>query len=118
MWDWHIYSGYLLIGLYILRLLHLYFSGLNFPNPFSKHKNRKESIQAWTYVVFYFLMGISLVTGFLIVNGAPEYKDFLEGIHVQSIYYVGLFIIMHMAGLAIAETSQAKGIITKMFFGK
>lgn len=118
MWDWHIYSGYFLIGLYILRLTNLYFSGIVFPNPFHRASNIRQKIQGWTYIIFYFLMGISLITGFLIVNGSPEYKDFLESIHIQSIYYVVLFIIMHMAGLLISEFSNEKGIVAKMIYGK
>ena len=118
MWDWHIYSGYFLIGLYVLRLINLYFSGIVFPNPFKRTRSLKQKIQGWTYIIFYFLMGISLITGFFIVNGSPDYKDILETIHVQSIYYVVLFIIMHMAGLVISELSNEKGIIAKMIYGK
>jgi cytochrome b561 len=118
MWDWHIYTGYFLIGLYVLRLINLYFSGIKFPNPFHRASNLKQKIQGWTYIIFYFLMGISLITGFFIVNGSPDYKDFLESIHVQSIYYVVLFIIMHMAGLVISELSNGKGIVSKMIYGK
>ena len=118
MWDWHIYSGYFLIGLYALRLINLYFSGIIFPNPFQKSSSLKQKIQRWTYIIFYFLMSISLITGFFIVNGSPEYKDFLETIHVQSIYYVVLFIIIHMAGLLISELSNEKGIVSKMIHGK
>jgi len=118
MWDWHIYSGYFLIGLYVLRLLNLYFSGIVFPNPFHRASKLRQKIQGWTYIIFYFLMGISLITGFFIVNGSPEYKDFLESIHIQSIYYVVLFIIMHMTGLLISEFSNEKGIVAKMIYGK
>lgn len=118
MWDWHIYSGYFLIGLYVLRLLSLYLSGMIFPNPFLKTSNLKQKIQGWTYIIFYSLMSISLITGFFIVNGSPEYKDVLETIHVQSIYYVVLFIILHFTGLVISEYSNEKGIISKMIHGK
>jgi cytochrome b561 len=118
MWDWHIYTGYFLIGLYILRLLNLYFSGIIFPNPFHKTSNLKQKIQGWSYIIFYFLMSISLITGFLIVNGPQEYKNGLESIHVQSLYYVILFIILHMIGIVLSEFSNEKGIVSKMIHGK
>lgn len=118
MWDWHIYSGYFLMGLYVLRLINLYFSGIIFPNPFHRTSSLKQKIQGWTYIIFYFLMSISLITGFFIVNGSPDYKDFLESIHVQSIYYVVLFIILHMTGLVLSEYSSEKGIVSKMINGR
>jgi len=118
MWDWHIYSGYFLIALYVLRLINLYFAGIIFPNPFEKNSSLKQKAQGWTYILFYFLMGISLITGFFIVNGPAKYKDYLEGIHVQSIYYVTFFVIMHMLGLVLAELSDEKGIVSKMIHGK
>ena len=118
MWDWHIYSGYFLIGLYVLRLINLYFSGIVFPNPFHSTVSLKQKVQGGTYILFYFLMGISLITGFFIVNGSPKYKDILETIHVQSLYYVVLFIMMHMGGLLISEFSNERGIISKMIHGK
>jgi len=118
MWDWHIYTGYFLIGLYVLRLINLYFWGIIFPNPFHRASNLKQKIQGWTSIIFYFLLSISLITGFFIVNGSPEYKDILETIHVQSIYYVVLFIILHFTGLVLAEYSNEKGIISRMIHGK
>ena len=118
MWDWHIYTGYFLIGLYVLRLINLYFSGIIFPNPFHRASSLKQKIQGWTYIIFYFLMSISLITGFFIVNGSADYKDFLESIHVQSIYYVVLFIILHMTGLVLSEYSNEKGIVSKMINGQ
>jgi Ni,Fe-hydrogenase I cytochrome b subunit len=63
-------------------------------------------------------MSISLITGFLIVNGPQEYKNGLESIHVQSLYYVILFIILHMIGIVLSEFSNEKGIVSKMIHGK
>lgn len=118
MWDWHIYSGYLLIALYLLRMFSIFKAGVVFPNPFSKHQSSKQKLQGWTYVIFYFLMGISLLTGILIVKGPENWKEVLESIHVQSIYYVVLFIIMHLTGIVIAEITDQKGIVSKMIHGK
>jgi cytochrome b561 len=118
MWDWHIYTGYFLIALYLLRMINLFKIGIIFPNPFVKSSTLKQKVQGWTYLIFYFLMGISLLTGLLIVKGPEDWGDFLEDIHVQSIYYVILFIIMHMVGLVLAELSNQKGIISKMIHGK
>jgi cytochrome b561 len=98
-------------------LLNLYFSGIVFPNPFLKTNTLKQKIQGWSYIIFYSLLVISLITGFFIVNGPKEYKDLLETVHVQSIYYVVLFIIMHISGLVLSEFSNEKGIVSKMIHG-
>jgi cytochrome b561 len=118
MWDWHIYAGYFLIVLYILRMMHLYFNGIIFPNTLKKDKILKQKVQVWAYLIFYFLMAISLISGFFIVKGPVKYKDFLETIHVQSLYYVILFVIVHMAGIIVTELSDGKGIVSKMINGK
>ncbi len=118
MWDWHVYAGYFLIGLYILRLINLFRSGIKFPNPLNKNFDIKEKLQGWTYIIFYFLMGVSLITGFLIVNGPEKFEELMESIHEKSLYYVVLFIIMHMGGLILSELSDQKGIVGKMIYGK
>jgi cytochrome b561 len=118
MWDWHIYSGYFLITLYLLRMVNSFKLGIVFPSPFAKENTLKQKVQGWTYLIFYFLMGISLITGFLIVKGPENWKDSLESIHVQSLYYVALFIIIHTVGLVLAEISNQKGIVSKMIHGQ
>jgi cytochrome b561 len=118
MWDWHIYTGYFLIALYLLRITNLFTAGIVFPSPFTKKSTLKQKVQGWAYIIFYFLMGISLITGFLIVKGPEDWEKLLESIHVQSIYYIVLFIFMHMVGLVLAEISDQKGIVSKMIHGK
>ena len=118
MWDWHIYSGYLLIALYLLRMITIFKAGILFPNPLTKNQTPKQKLQGWTYIIFYFLMGVSLLTGLLIVKGPGTWKEPLESVHVQSVYYAVLFIIMHMVGLVIAELTDQKGIVSKMIHGK
>ena len=99
-------------------MMHLYFNGIIFPNTLKKDKILKQKVQVWAYLIFYFLMAISLISGFFIVKGPIKYKDFLETIHVQSLYYVILFVIVHMAGIIVAELSDGKGIVSKMINGK
>ena len=45
MWQWHFYTGYFLIGLYILRLIHLTIYGMQFPSPFDKKNTLKQRFQ-------------------------------------------------------------------------
>lgn len=113
MWDWHVYIGYVLIGLYAIRLLLPFFGQMKFKSPL-REKTMKRKFQQWSYVFFYVGLAATLATGFLIVNGPPTWKDTLEGIHELSLYYILAFIVIHFSGILIAEYGSEKGIISKM----
>lgn len=116
MWNWHIYTGYVLIGVYALRIFLLIGGKLEAINPL-KQTNLKDKLQAFTYLIFYLLSTISLITGFLIVNGPEAYEHTLEEIHELSLYYLIPYIFLHFSGLIIAERSDRKGIAGKMISG-
>ncbi|WP_315897865.1 cytochrome b/b6 domain-containing protein [Gillisia sp. Hel_I_86] len=67
MWDWHIYLGYVLVGLFSLRFLLPFFGTLKFQNPLAKNLSLKQKFQKWTYIIFYIGVVVSLVTGLIIV---------------------------------------------------
>ena len=118
MWNWHIYIGYVLTGLYILRLIYMMIAGPQFKSPFNKLSNIREKFESWVYIVFYILLAITLITGLLIVLGPKEYKHTLETVHVQALYWLLAFIFIHLAGILIAEFGHMKGIVSKMINGK
>ena len=66
MWDWHIYLGYVLVGLYCIRLALPFFGEMKFTSPFQKDLDTKTKFQYWTYLIFYVFTGISLITGLII----------------------------------------------------
>lgn len=82
MWDWHIYIGYVLVGLFSIRLLLPTVGQMKFQNPFNKSLTVKEKFQKWTYLIFYICVLISLVTGLIIELGPKELKKTMEEIHV------------------------------------
>src|SRR5690554_3876162 len=45
MWDWHIYFGYLLTGLFSLRLMLPFFGKMKLQNPLVKNLSMKEKFQ-------------------------------------------------------------------------
>jgi len=118
MWNNHILAGYLLIGLYIIRMLITLKQGLAFPSPFSKDASVKSKLKSWLYIIFYILMLISLFTGFMIVNGPKSWKEPLEFVHIKSLYYVVSFIILHIGGVLIADATNERGIVSKMISGE
>lgn len=118
MWQWHVYLGYVLVGLFSLRFALPFFGEMNIQNPFNKTLSTKEKFQRWVYVIFYVCVVVSLVTGLLIVFGPKEFKKPVEEIHELSIYYLLTFIGVHLSGVLLAEFTQQKGIISSIISGK
>jgi len=117
MWNWHIYSGYVLTGLFSIRLLLPFFGKMKFQNPLTKGLTIKERIQKWTYIIFYIGIATSLITGLIIVFG-PEYlEELAENIHVLALYYLIPFIVLHIIGVLIAEFTDQKNIISRIIRG-
>ncbi|TYB76685.1 cytochrome b/b6 domain-containing protein [Bizionia gelidisalsuginis] len=117
MWDWHIYIGYLLVGLFSIRFILPAFGTMKFQNPFGKNLSTKMKFQKWTYILFYVCVIISLITGLIIELGPKDYKKPMEEIHVLGIYYLIAFITIHLAGVLIAEFTEQKGIISRIVSG-
>lgn len=117
MWDWHIYLGYVLTGLFGFRFLIPIFGEMKYQNPFKKGLFLKEKFQNWIYLIFYGCVVISLSTGLLIKFGPKEFKNSMEEIHALSIYYLIAFIILHIGGVMWSEFTNQKGIISKIVSG-
>lgn len=117
MWDWHVYIGYVLIGLYAVRLALPFFGEMKFVNPF-KADSLKQKFQYLSYILFYVFVGVSLVTGFLIQNGPADWKGGLESVHTLSLYYLLPFIFIHFVGLFIAEKGPDKGLVSRIIRSK
>lgn len=118
MWQWHIYAGYAIIVIYILRGVLAVKQGWLFYNPLSKETPKNERFKSWVYLIFYLLLSFSLVTGLLIEFGPASIKHEIEELHEKSLIYLIAFIVLHLFGLIIAELGKEKGIISKMISGK
>jgi len=117
MWNWHIYVGYILTGLFFIRLALPFFGKMKFSNPFNKQLSLKVKFQYWVYLIFYACVAISLITGMTIEFGPKNIKSFMEEIHVLSIYYLIPFLIIHAGGVLMAEFTTQPGIISSMVSG-
>ncbi len=117
MWDWHIYIGYVLVGLFSIRFILPSFGRMKIQNPFDKNLSTKMKLQKWTYIIFYFCVIVSLITGLIIELGPKEFKKPMEEIHILGIYYLIAFIAIHLAGVLIAEFTDQKGIISRIVSG-
>ena len=117
MWNWHIYIGYVLVGLFSIRFILPAFGHMKIQNPLDKNLTTKMKLQKWTYIIFYLCVIVSLVTGLIIELGPKELKKPTEEIHVLSIYYLIAFIGIHLTGVLIAEFTDQKGIISRIVSG-
>ena len=118
MWEWHIYLGYFLTGLYCIRLAVPFFGKMKFSSPFKEGLNTKTKFQFWVYLVFYACTAVSLITGLIIEFGPKVYKKTMEEIHELSLYYLLSFMILHFAGILIAVFTSDKGLISRIISGR
>ena len=117
MWDYHIYLGYVLVGLFGIRFILPALGHMKFQNPFAKNLSTKMKFQKWAYIVFYICVIVSLTTGLIIQFGPKEFKKPMEEIHVLGIYYLLAFIAIHVGGVLVAEFTDQKGIISRIVSG-
>ena len=117
MWNWHIYTGYVLVGLFIIRFIIPAFGHMKFQSPFVRNLSTKQKFQKWLYIIFYICVIISLTTGLLIEFGPKAWEKTMEDIHVLGIYYIIPFIVIHVAGVLRAEFTDQKGIISRIISG-
>ena len=114
MWNWHIYIGYVLTGLYCIRLAVPFFGEMKFSSPFKAELDSKTKFQFWVYLVFYVCTAISLITGLFIEFGPKNLKDPMEEIHVLSLYYLLGFMVLHFGGVLLAECTTQKELISRI----
>lgn len=121
MWQWHVYAGYALLILYLLRIVLMKIQGTVFYSPFKTGISCKERTKSIIYVLFYLCFGLSLLTGLLLVWGSkdwPQVHKIAKLIHVQALYYAVTFVVLHIGGLVLAELGRDRGIISRMVHGK
>ncbi len=117
MWDWHIYLGYSMLGLYTIRMTLSFFGIMQISNPRKKGLESKTRFQYWVYIIFYLFLATSLITGLFIEWGPKSWKSSIESIHELSIYYLIAFIIIHLTGVLWAEFTDRRGIISRIISG-
>jgi cytochrome b561 len=117
MWQWHIYTGYAITAIYLLRLLHMWVSGRRFLLPWRTGLSVAERVQGWAYVVFYALLAYSLVTGYLVEFGPASIHETMEDLHAIGIWYLGGFMVLHLAGIVWQEVTKTPGIVSRMIGG-
>jgi cytochrome b561 len=117
MWQWHIWLGYAITAVYVLRMLLPLFGRMRFASPKQAGLDGKTRFQYWVYLVFYVLLGASLSTGLLIEFGPDAWHETVEELHVLSIYYFVAYMLLHIGGVLLAEFTSLPGLISRVISG-
>ncbi|MBS1520770.1 MAG: cytochrome b/b6 domain-containing protein [Bacteroidetes bacterium] len=132
VWELHTYFGYTLIALFIFRLIlelshradQKLIRKLKFAYAQLKREHtgqaRHDVVVKSLYITFYVLLGIMGITGLCMAfeDDVPALKiHALREIHSVGMYFVLAFIIVHLAGVFLAERKDNKGIVSDMING-
>ncbi len=135
VWDVHIYFGYCLAALFAFRLLLEFFQladqkfmrNLNLAYAqFKKTKKDRETARheltvKIIYSIFYVLLLMMVITGLcLAFEGITFLKPFrhsIREVHGFGMYMILAFIVLHLAGVFLAERKDSKGIVSDMING-
>lgn len=136
VWEWHKYIGFVLTALFLFRIIlelcqvadqkllrkikiayHQYFI-IKQQRELSRHEFWVKTL----YAVFYLLLAITVITG-IDLSFEDDYQflrqfHFLKEIHQVNMYLIMAFIVIHVAGVIIAERrGRDKGIVSDMING-
>lgn len=136
VWGIHIYFGYALAAIFAFRLIAEFFLPpaqkflpklqrcyrsyfiLKKERTVAKH----ELVVKGLYVLFYLLLVIMVSSGLLMAladyTGIPEaVTHSIKEVHGFCMYLILAFIVLHLAGVFLAELKDGKGIVSDMING-
>lgn len=136
VWGVHIYFGYALATFFLFRLIAEFFippAEKLFPKLkkayqayFILKKEREaakhELVVKGLYIIFYLLLLIMIATGLLLAfedyTGIPQnINHSIKEFHGFCMYLILGFIVLHLAGVFLAERKEGKGIVSDMING-
>ena len=137
VWDIHVYFGYTLAALLLFRLILEFFqladqkfirkmktTYAQFKSTKAKREAARHELAVKTiYSLFYILLIIMVITGLFLAfeDALVAYKSIrptIKNIHGFCMYLVLAFIVVHLAGVFLAERKDdSAGIISDMING-
>lgn len=136
VWEIHIYFGYALVTLLLFRLVLEIFQLADqkfirqiksiYRDYFVIKKQRQlvlnEMVVKTIYAIFYILLIVMATTGLFLAfeDFFDPYKAIrhsVKEVHGFCMYLILSFIIVHLAGVFLAERKQSKGIVSDMING-
>lgn len=136
VWEIHIYFGYALTALFLFRLIAEFFLPpaerlipklkKAYQSYFILKKEREtakhELVVKGLYIIFYLLLFIMVVTGLLLAfedytGISKNINHSIKEFHGFCMYLILGFIVLHLAGVLLAERKDGKGIVSDMING-
>jgi Ni/Fe-hydrogenase 1 B-type cytochrome subunit len=136
VWEWHVYFGFALTALLLLRIIAEFFelAERKFINRFKKswqqynvikkerEKAKHELVVKSIYIIFYIVLLTMVLTGLSLAfqDSLPFSKGLqnsIKEVHGFCMYLVLGFITIHLAGVFLAERKDSKGIVSNMING-
>ena len=136
VWGIHIYFGYALAALLLFRLVLEFFQLADqkfirkINTAYHQYKTikkerelaRHELTVKAIYSVFYVLLIIMVITGLFLAfeDAFAAYKSIrhaVKEVHGFCMYLIIAFILVHLAGVLMAEHKEGKGIVSDMING-
>lgn len=138
MWNLHKLLGYGLAFLFLSRVVIEFmqsdeeknparikkalFAFLQSKKPEEKKDLRHYLIVKYSYMLFYGILLVMVVTGLTIAFGGDfglsgPTRHNIKEIHGFVQYFIYAFVIFHLAGIILADLGKAKGIVSSMING-
>jgi Ni,Fe-hydrogenase I cytochrome b subunit len=135
MWNLHKLLGYALAILFLARVFielrqpleernksrirKALFTYLGSKNEADKKELRHYLIVKYSYILFYGLLLVMVVTGLIIAFGGDlgisgQNRHLIKEIHGFVQYFIYLFVVAHLVGVVLADLGKYKGIISGM----
>lgn len=122
MWEWHILFGYALAVLILVRLV-LYFtqSGRRNLIDIGTSSLHKKLVKIG-YIGIYGVLAFMAVSGLLMtfseeIGFVKATVDTIKEVHEFVFNAVWIFVLLHIVGVVIADSTDEKGIISDMING-
>lgn len=121
MWEWHIILGYALVALVIYRIV-LFFLDKSKRESFSSLSLHKKGVKSLYYLLYTTVLFMS-ISGFIIyfyqdLGLAKEVAKQIKELHEAAFNIIMIFVLLHVAGVIIADATQENGLISTMINGK
>jgi Ni/Fe-hydrogenase 1 B-type cytochrome subunit len=136
-WDWHVYFGYVLSGLFLYRVVLEVFQNRNqrflvvvkkvrayLRQPENDKNTGLHYLSVkYLYALFYLTLGTMAVTGLFIKyydhdKAMKPLKSLMKDIHSVGLYIVLGFIVLHLGGVILSELGDKyKSIVSDMING-
>jgi len=137
IWQWHIYLGYVLAGLFLFRIIFEFFQPkqqkvipiiknalkyLRQPNA-DKKNGMHYLLVRFAYVSFYCALAVQTCTGLFMVYSddiekLQDIRHTVSDIHSVFMWLIIAYIVVHISGAVIAEFyKHGKGMISDMING-